>query len=95
MIEPHDDLSVRRQCELLKLARSGVYFQPTPLAEEDLVICKELDKLHLEFPASGSRMLSRLLKAQGQMVNRSGRGPARWCTGCPLAVSAVSGFVPV
>jgi putative transposase len=70
MIEPHDDLSVRRQCELLKLARSGVYFQPTPLAAEDLVICKELDKLHLEFPASGSRMLSRLLKAQGQLVNR-------------------------
>jgi hypothetical protein len=29
MIEPHDDLSIRRQCELLKLARSGVYFQPT------------------------------------------------------------------
>jgi len=26
---------------------------------------------------------------------KSGRGPARWCAGCPLAVSAVSGFVPV
>jgi hypothetical protein len=26
---------------------------------------------------------------------QSGRGPARWCAGCPLAVSAVSGFVPV
>ena len=70
MIEPHDNLSVRRQCELLKLARSGIYFQPTPVAEEDLLICKELDKLHLEFPASGSRMLSRLLKTQGQPVNR-------------------------
>jgi putative transposase len=70
MIESHDDLSVRRQCELLKLARSGIYFQPTPVAEEGLLICKGLDKLHLEFPASGSRMLSRLLKTQGQPVNR-------------------------
>jgi len=70
MIEPHHDLSVRRQCDLLKLARSGVYFQPTLLSEEDLVLCKELDKLHLEFPAFGSRKLSRLLKAQGQVVNR-------------------------
>jgi hypothetical protein len=26
---------------------------------------------------------------------RSGRGPARWCTGRPLAVSAISSFVPV
>jgi hypothetical protein len=30
-------------------------------------------------------------RAQGQ----SGRGPARWCAGSPLAVSAVSSFVPV
>jgi putative transposase len=62
MIEVKHDLSVRRQCELLKLARSGVSFQPTPVAEEGMLICKELDKLHLEFPASGSRKLSRLLK---------------------------------
>ena len=39
------------------------------MAEEDLVLCKELDKLHLEFPAFGSRKLSRLLKAQGRTVN--------------------------
>jgi putative transposase len=70
MIEPHIDLSVRRQCELLNLARSGIYWDPMPTAEEDLAICKELDKLHLEFPAFGSRKLSRLLKAQGQTVNR-------------------------
>ena len=70
MIEPHDDLSVRRQCEMLKLSRSGIYFEPSPKVDEDLSICKELDKLHLEFPASGSRTLSHLLKTQGQMVNR-------------------------
>jgi putative transposase len=69
MIEAQHDLSVRRQCELLKLARSGVY-RPISTAEEDLPLCKQLDKLHLEFPASGSRKLSRLLKAQGQLVNR-------------------------
>lgn len=69
MIEAQHDLSVRRQCELLKLARSGVY-RPTSTAEEDVSLCKQLDKLHLEFPAWGSRKLSRLLKAQGQLVNR-------------------------
>ena len=69
MIEAQHDLSVRRQCELLKLARSGVY-RPVSTVDEDLTLCKELDKLHLEFPAWGSRKLSRLLKAQGQLVNR-------------------------
>jgi putative transposase len=69
MIEPKHDLSVRRQCELLKLARSGVY-RPVSTVEEDLTLCKELDELHLEFPALGSRKLSRLLKAQGKLVNR-------------------------
>lgn len=69
MIEAQHDLSVRRQCELLKLARSGVY-RPTSTAEGDMSLCKQLDNLHLEFPAFGSRKLSRLLKAQGQMVNR-------------------------
>ena len=69
MIEAQHDLSVRRQCEILKLARSGVY-RPISTAEEDLTRCKELDNLHLEFPAFRSRKLSRLLKAQGQLVNR-------------------------
>jgi putative transposase len=69
MIEAQHDLSVRRQCELLKLARPGVY-RPVSTVDEDLTLCKELDKLHLEFPAWGSRKLSRLLKAQGQLVNR-------------------------
>ena len=69
MIEAQHDLSVRRQCELLKLARPGVY-RPTSTVEEDLTLCKELDRLHLEFPAFGSRKLSRLLKTQGQLVNR-------------------------
>jgi len=50
MIEAQHDLSVRRQCELLKLAQPGVY-RPVSTVDEDLTLCKELDKLHLEFPA--------------------------------------------
>jgi putative transposase len=69
MIEAQNDLSVRRQCELLQLSRSGLY-RPTPTAEEDVALCRELDKLHLEFPAFGSRKLSRLLRTQGKAVNR-------------------------
>jgi putative transposase len=70
MVEAQHDLSVRRQCELLQLSRSGVYRPILADDEEDLGLCRELDRLHFEFPAFGSRKLSRLLKTQGKTVNR-------------------------
>jgi hypothetical protein len=30
MIEPEIQLSVRKQCELLRVSRSGLYYEPAP-----------------------------------------------------------------
>jgi putative transposase len=51
MVErPGKDLSVRRQCTLLNLARSGVYRpKPVPAADDLAVMCR-IDELHLELP---------------------------------------------
>ena len=48
MVErPGEGLSVRRQCELLNVARSGVY-RPKPVAEaDDLALMRRIDELHL------------------------------------------------
>ena len=48
MVErPAENLSVRRQCELLNLARSGVY-RPKPVPEaDDLALMRRIDELHL------------------------------------------------
>src|SRR6202023_436757 len=56
MVErPGKDLSVRRQCTLLNLARSGVY-RPKPVpAADDLALMRRIDELHLELPFYGSR----------------------------------------
>jgi len=70
MIEPEHEVSVRRQCEMIKLAKASFYFQSLPTSAEDLALCAELDKLHLEFPAAGSRMLTRILKREGRAINR-------------------------
>lgn len=70
MIEPKDKVSIRRQCELLDLPRSTFYFEGMGPSDEDLKLCAELDRLHLEFPAAGSRQLSRYLRNRGERVNR-------------------------
>ena len=59
MVErPGRDLSVRRQCALLNLARSGVY-RPKPLAgADDLALMRRIDELHLELPFYGSRRMT-------------------------------------
>jgi len=71
MVErPGKDLSVRRQCALLNLARSGVY-RPKPVAgADDLALMRRIDELHLELPFYGSRRMMFELKKEGRGVNR-------------------------
>src|SRR6202047_2170047 len=71
MVErPGKDLSVRRQCTLLNLARSGVY-RPKPVpAADDLALMRRIDELHLELPFYGSRRMMFELNKEGRGVNR-------------------------
>ena len=71
MVErPGKDLSVRRQCALVGVARSGVY-RPKPLAEaDDLAVMRRIDELHLELPFYGSRRMTFELNKEGRGVNR-------------------------
>ena len=71
LIEREDDrLSVRRQCQLLGIARSGVYRPPSPTNAEDLALMRRIDELFLTWPFLGSRRMTALLRAEGQPVNR-------------------------
>ena len=47
MIDRTHQLPVRRQCQLLKLARSTAYDQPTPVSETALALMRRIDVLHL------------------------------------------------
>jgi hypothetical protein len=70
MVErPGENLSVRRQCELLQLARSGVY-RPVPTGAGDLVSIRRLDELHLKWPFYGSRRMMFELNQAGHGINR-------------------------
>ena len=66
----HSELSIRRQCVLLGLARSGVY-RPRPAADEDdLAVMRRLDELFLAHPFLGSRRMAAMLQAEGRPINR-------------------------
>lgn len=70
MIGPDIEMSIRRQCELLGVSRSGLYYQPKPTDPEELGLMRRIDELHLKFPFYGSRKLARELKTEGRDVNR-------------------------
>jgi putative transposase len=66
----HSQLSIRRQCELLGLARSGVYRVTAPANDNDLAVMRKLDELFTAWPFLGSRRMAQMLKAEGLAINR-------------------------
>jgi putative transposase len=71
MIDPaNDNLSVRRQCQLLQLTRSGVYRPKSPVTASDLVVMRRIDEVHLERPFYGSRRMTFELNETGHGINR-------------------------
>jgi len=64
------ELSVRRQCELLRVSRSGLYYEPEPTSPDELALMRRIDELHLKHPCYGSRLLAVTLRNEGRDVNR-------------------------
>ncbi len=58
MIEPGNaELTVSRQCELLGMSRSGYYYRPQPVSEEDLLLMRLIDEEYTRHPFFGTRRL--------------------------------------
>ena len=70
MIDRTHDLPITRQAKSLNISRGSVYYLPRPVSAGDLAIMRRLDRLHLEFPFAGSRMLRGLLAAEGCKIGR-------------------------
>ena len=70
MIDPTAKLSVSRQAIVLGISRGSVYYKPRPVSDADLKLMHRIDKLHMEFPFAGSRMLQGLLVQEGFRVGR-------------------------
>ena len=63
-------MSLRRQCELLGLSRSSLYYEAAPESPENLALMRLIDEQYTRRPFYGSRRIARWLARQGQEVNR-------------------------
>ena len=63
--------SVRSQCKMLEIHRSGLYYTPTQASTEDLAFMRRIDELHLEDATLGTRRLSKILTREGKPIGRT------------------------
>ena len=76
-------LSVRRQCAILGVARSGVY-RPVKPANDYAALMRRIDELFTAWPFLGSRRMTAMLRAEG--VKRT----ASRCSGlCAMGIAAL------
>lgn len=66
----HPEISVRRQCDLLDVNRSGLYYQPVRESQENLLLMRLIDEQYTRRPFYGSRRMTAWLRSQGHQVNR-------------------------
>lgn len=64
------DLSVARQCDLLKLSRSAYYYDPVGIDEETLSVMTAIDRIFTQYPFFGSRQIRAYLRREGIVVGR-------------------------
>lgn len=70
MKRDHPKLSVRRQCVLLSLARSTLYYTPVGESLENLNFMEIIDKQFLETPWYGARQMARHMQREGHKCGR-------------------------
>lgn len=70
MVEVDPALSMRKQCELLRINRSSLYYEPVPTDPEELALMRRIDEIHLQHPFYGSRRIALELSQEGDPVNR-------------------------
>jgi len=66
----HPSLSIKCQCRLLGISRSGLYYQAKGISEDELDLMKLIDRQYLMVPYYGARKIAACLKSQGHLVNR-------------------------
>jgi len=64
------ELPLTRQADLLSLARSSLYYQPTQPSREEVALKHHIDRLYTAHPFYGSRRIAAALHREGVIVNR-------------------------
>ena len=65
-------LSIARQCALLGVARSSLYYRSKEPSGENLALIQAMDRQYLDTPFYGSRRMKVWLARDGRCVSRKG-----------------------
>jgi putative transposase len=70
MIDKEHPLPVTKQCQMLELSRSSLYYVPAPVNDNDRELMRIIDEIHLEGPYLGSRGMKNMLRMRGYTIGR-------------------------
>jgi len=69
LVANNQELSIRRQCELLSVNRSLIYYKPVGESEQNLEFMRLMDAYFLEHPTYGVLQMQDFLRGLGENVN--------------------------
>lgn len=70
MIDRNHPLPITKQCKVLNLSRSGIYYLPAPVSEKDKELMRLIDQIHLDEPFLGTRGIRDGLWDKGIKIGR-------------------------
>ena len=70
VVRDHPALSLSRQCRLLSLGRSSLYYEPKGESAETLALMRRIDELFLKYPFYGARRMALHLRREGVRIGR-------------------------
>ncbi len=65
----HEQISIRRQCALVGLSRTGLYYKPHSESAENLDLMRLLDEQYTRTPFYGVERMTAWLRVQGYEIN--------------------------
>jgi hypothetical protein len=68
------DLSLTKQCQLLEISRSSLYYVPVGVNAKPLELMNEIDRVFTKYPFFGSRQIA----AYCSVTNYTGVVPNKW-----------------
>ena len=71
MIDMEHKLPITKQCKILELSRSSIYYEPAPVSDKDRELIRLIDEIHLEEPYLGARRIKSILVRKGYKVGRT------------------------
>ena len=70
IVTPGQSLSMNKQCCLLSLHRSGLYYKAKGESSQNLELMRIIDEHFLKYPFKGVRRMTVWLRSEGHKVNR-------------------------